>query len=86
MLIRRKSECLKWSGSPGWVPPRVLAQLSSSAPLDDFADLEARLDAQFAALEGDFAVFEVRPENGFGRFRYATLDTVTSPHPPASHE
>jgi hypothetical protein len=52
----------------GFRPFRVLAQLSSAAQLDDFDDLEARLDAQFAALKGHFAAFEARPENGFGRF------------------
>jgi hypothetical protein len=40
----------------------------SATPLDDFKTLEARLDARFAALEADFAAFEVRAQNGFGRF------------------
>jgi hypothetical protein len=40
----------------------------STTPLDDFASLEERLDARFAALEADFAAFEVRAQNGFGRF------------------
>jgi hypothetical protein len=40
----------------------------SVAPLGDFADLEARLDARFAALEADFAAFEEQAQNGFGRF------------------
>lgn len=40
----------------------------NTAPLGDFTDLEARLDARFAALEADFAAFEERAENGFGRF------------------
>jgi hypothetical protein len=40
----------------------------SVIPLDDFDDLEARLDARFTALEAEFAAFEVRAENGFGRF------------------
>ena len=30
--------------------------------------MEARLDARFAALEANFAAFEVRAQNGFGRF------------------
>jgi hypothetical protein len=40
----------------------------SAAPLADFASLEERLDARFAALEADFAAFEARAQNGFGRF------------------
>jgi hypothetical protein len=40
----------------------------SAVSLGDFDDLEARLDARFAALQADFAAFEVRAENGFGRF------------------
>jgi hypothetical protein len=40
----------------------------SATPLGDFASLEERLDARFAALEADFAAFEERAQNGFGRF------------------
>jgi hypothetical protein len=46
----------------------------STAPLGDFDDLEARLDARFAALEADFAAFEVRAQNGFGRFEESADD------------
>src|SRR5215216_2452471 len=40
----------------------------SATPLNDFDTLEARLDARFAALEAQFAVFEACAQNGFGRF------------------
>jgi class 3 adenylate cyclase len=56
----------------------------STASLGDFADLEARLDARFAALQADFAAFGEGAKNGFGRFWQATVDTATSTHPPAS--
>ena len=46
-----------------------------AAPLDDFASLEARLSAQFATLEADFAAFEARAQNGFGRFDESGDDT-----------
>ena len=66
----------------------------SAAPLGDFASLEERLDARFAALEADFAAFEVRAQNGFGRFEESADDAssreqgatviVSSSRPPAA--
>ena len=40
----------------------------STVALGTGETLEARLDAHFAALEAQFAAFEVRAANGFGRF------------------
>jgi hypothetical protein len=48
----------------------------SVTPLHDFDDLEARLDARFAALETQFAAFVVRAENGFGRFEESADDAL----------
>jgi hypothetical protein len=50
----------------------------SATPLDDFASLEERLDAHFAALEADFAAFEARAQNGFGRFEESADDAASS--------
>jgi hypothetical protein len=54
----------------------------SAAPLGDFADLEARLDARFAALEADFAAFEARAQNGFGRFEESGDDALADGQSP----
>ena len=54
----------------------------SAAPLGDFADLEARLDARFAALEADFATFEARAQNGFGRFEESGNDALADGQSP----
>lgn len=50
------------------VPSTGTTVVVSAAPLADFASLEARLDARFAALKAQFAAFELRAQNGFGRF------------------
>jgi len=44
------------------------AVIVSTGALGTGESLEARLDARFAALEAQFAAFEERAQNGFGRF------------------
>jgi hypothetical protein len=44
------------------------AVIVSTRALGTGESLEARLDARFAALEAQFAAFEERAQNGFGRF------------------
>ena len=48
----------------------------SAVPLGTGETLEARLEVRFAALEAQFAAFEVRAENGFGRFPDSEDDTT----------
>ena len=52
------------------VPPDTgdSAVIVSTGALGTGETLEARLEVRFAALEAQFAAFEVRAENGFGRF------------------
>ncbi len=52
------------------VPPdtRGTTVVVSAGALGTGETLEVRLDARFAAMEAEFAAFEVRAANGFGRF------------------
>jgi hypothetical protein len=65
------------------VSRRETSVFVSATPLDDFDSLEARLDARFAALEADFAAFEVRAENGFGRFDGSADDVLAQGRGPS---
>jgi hypothetical protein len=55
----------------------------SAMPLGDFGQLEARLNARFAALEADFAAFEVRAQNEFGRFEESEDDAIVEVRGPS---